>query len=67
MRRFKKILRENEIVLYEYTPTLLKPLYGKIDSPSSLTRRMRFLLEYLSKGSFVQGILFRSKWRVSGI
>lgn len=50
-KRMRKILEENGYVLWEYTPTMFKPLFGNIDPPS-FTRRMRFLLEYLSKGSY---------------
>ena len=50
-KRMRKILEENGYVLWEYTPTLFKPLFGNIDPPS-FVRRMRFLLEYLAKGSY---------------
>lgn len=50
-KRMRKILEENGVVLWEYTPTLFKPLFGSMDPPSFI-RRMRFMLEYLNKGSY---------------
>lgn len=50
-KRMRKIHEEDGCVLWEYTPTLFKPLFGNLDPPS-FVRRIRFLLEYLSKGSY---------------
>lgn len=47
----RKAVVENGFTLWEYTPSLFKPLYGNIDPPS-FTRRIRFLLEYFGKGSY---------------
>lgn len=49
--RMRKIIEEDKYILWEYTPSLFKPLYGKIDTPN-LIRRLRLIQEYLSKGSY---------------
>ena len=42
---------EDGVALYEYTPTLLSPLYCDFE-PMRFVRRMRFLDEYLKKGHY---------------
>lgn len=49
--KMRKVVEDGEYVLWEYTPTLFKPLFGNMDQPS-FTRRVRFMLEYLMKGSY---------------
>lgn len=50
-KRMRKIVEEGGYTLWEYRPSLLKPLYGNIDPPS-LIRRIRLMQEYLSKGRY---------------
>lgn len=50
-KRMRKVVEEDGYVLWEYRPTLFRPLYGNIDPPS-LIRRIRLLQEYLAKGSY---------------
>lgn len=47
----RKLYEKDGYVLWEYKPTLFQPLLKGIDPPG-FVRRMRLLLEYLSKGSY---------------
>ena len=49
-KRMRKILVDGDYTLWEYTPSLIKPLYDDID-PLSLIRRIRLMIEK------IQGIL----------
>lgn len=47
----RKVVEDGEYVLWKYTPTLFRPLFGNMDQPS-YTRRIRLLLEHLGKDSY---------------
>ncbi len=47
----KEICKIEDCILYEYTPTILKPLYVDFE-PMGLVRRVRFFLEYLGKAHY---------------
>lgn len=50
-KRMHKIVEEDGYSLWEYFPTLFRPFYCKLDK-QSFVRRVRLLLEYLSKGKY---------------
>lgn len=50
-KRLKNVYKEGNVALYEYRPSLLCPLYGKIDS-LTFVRRVRLTLEYLRRRSY---------------
>ena len=48
-KRMRKILVDGDYTLWEYTPSLIKPLYDDID-PLSLIRRIRLMIEKIQGG-----------------